>query len=83
MTSPKHIGVVYHINPKKPKTVYVGPIQQTDKDRLENGHLVRIHRKWRKALFGSREQRDMPISFEKLLDQRTTTIECEDEGDQR
>ena len=53
MTPPKHIGVVYHINPKKPKTVYVGPIQRTDKDhwRLENGHLVRVHRKWRKALF--------------------------------
>ena len=81
MTPPKHIGVVYHINPKKPKTVYVGPIQRTDKDdhwRLENGHLVRVHRKWRKALFEPREQREMPISFEKLLGQRTTTIEYED-----
>ena len=80
MTPPKHIGVVYHINPNKPKTVYVGPIQRTDKDhwRLENGHLVRVHRKWRKALFEPREQREMPISFEKLLGQRTTTIEYED-----
>ena len=71
---------MYHINPNRPKTVYVGPIQRTDKDhwRLENGHLVRVHRKWRKALFEPREQRDMPISFEKLLGQRTTTIEYED-----
>ena len=80
MMPPKHIGVVYHINPNKPKTVYVGPIQRTDKDhwRLENGHLVRVHRKWRKALFEPRDQREMPISFEKLLGQRTTTIEYED-----
>ena len=71
---------MYHINPNKPKTVYVGPIQRTDKDywRLENGHLVRVHRKWRTALFEPRDQRGMPISFEKLLGQRTTTIEYED-----
>ena len=69
MTPTKHIGVVYHINPKKPKTVYVGPIQRTDKDHWRLG---------RKALFEPREQRDMPISFEKLLGQRTTTIEYED-----
>ena len=79
MTPPKLIGVVHFINPNKPKTVYVGPIQRTDKDhwKLENGHLVRVHRKWRKALFEPREQRDMPISFEKLLGHRTTTIEYE------
>ena len=79
-TLPKHIGVVYHINPKKPKTVYVGPTQRTDRNhwRPENGHLVRVHREWRKALFEPREQREMPITFERLLGQRTTTIEFED-----
>ena len=50
MTPPKHTGVVYHINPNKPKIVYVRPIQRTDKDhwRFENCHPVRVHRKWRK-----------------------------------
>ena len=79
-TPPKHIGFLYHINPYKPKTVYIGPIQRTDKDhwKLENGYLIRVHRKWRKALFEPREQREMPITFERLLGQRTTTIEYED-----
>ena len=79
-TPPKHIGFVYHIIPHKPKTVYIGPIQRTDKDhwKLENGYLIRVHRKWRKALFEPREQQEMPITFEKLLGQRTTTIEYED-----
>ena len=79
-TPPKHIGFVYHIIPHKPKTIYIGPIQRTDKDhwKLENGYLIRVHRKWRKALFEPREQREMPITFEKLLGQRTTTIEYED-----
>ena len=78
---PKHIGFVYHINPDKPKTVYIGPIQRIDKDhwKLEKGHLVRVHRKWRKVLSESREQREMPITFERLLGQRTTTIEYEDD----
>ena len=80
MTSPKHIRVVHHINPNKPTTVYVGPIQRTDKDhwKLENCHLVRVHRTWRKALFEPLEQREMPTFSEKLLGQRTTTIEYED-----
>ena len=79
-TPPKHIGFVYHIIPHKPKTIYIGPIQRTDKDhwKLENGYLIRVHRKWRKALFEPREQREMPITFEKLLGQRITTIEFED-----
>ena len=79
-TPPKHIGFVYHIIPHKPKTVNIGPIQRTDKDhwKLENGYLIRVHRKWRKALFEPREQREMPITFEKLMGQRTTTIEYED-----
>ena len=79
-TPPKHIGFVYHIIPHKPKTVYIGPIQRTDKDhwKLENGNLIRVHRKWRKALFEPREQQEMPITFERVLGQRTTMIENED-----
>ena len=79
-TPPKHIGFVYHIIPHKPKTVYVGPIQRTDKDhwKLENCCLIRVHRKWRKSLFEPRERREMPITFERLMGQRTTTIEYED-----
>ena len=79
-TPPKKHRIVYHIIHNKPKTVYIGPIQRTDKDNgnLKNGYLIRVHRKWRKALFEPREQREMPITFERFLGQRTTTIECED-----
>ena len=40
MTPPKHIGVVYHINPKKPKTVYVGPIKRTDQSNFDSRRSV-------------------------------------------
>ena len=77
---PKHIGIVYHIQPEAPKTVFIGPIQRADKDhwRLENGHLIRVHRKWRKAMFEPRGQREMPITFDNLLGERTTKILYED-----
>ena len=77
---PKHIGFVYHVDPQKPSTMFVGPVQRTDKDhwKLEGGYLVRVHRKWRKAMFEPRGQREMPITFEKLTGRRITRIEYED-----
>ena len=71
---------MYHVDPQKPSTMFVGPVQRTDKYhwKLEGGFLVRVHRKWRKAMFEPRGQREMPIAFEKLTGLRITRIEYED-----
>ena len=79
-TPPKFTGYVYHIDPKMPKTLYIGPVQRTDADHwvLKNGFLTRIHKKWRTAMFEPNGQGDMPISVDKLTGHRTTRIEYED-----
>ena len=79
-TPPKFTGYVYHIDPRIPETLFIGPVQRTDAYHwvLKNGYLTRVHKNWRKAMFEPRGQGDMPISFDKLTGQRTTNIEYED-----